>query len=352
MAKAVSTKNPWIETPLIWSRTLSEAAGCRIYLKLENVQPSGSFKSRGVGNYLKSHLSAAPTDDSKANAIATNGVSAKPHFFCSSGGNAGLACVHAAVTLGCPATIVVPMSTSDYMIGKLRAAGATEVIQNGSSWVDADTFLREEALPAAKARRENAVYVPPFDAPEIWTGNSTIVDEIARQMSKELRLPDAIVCSVGGGGLFSGIMQGLDNYAALSSSTKVLAVETKGADSLAQSIEKGEHITLPAITSIATTLGARKVAKRAYDYASDKSRVTTAVLSDAEAVEACKRFADDERILVEPSCGVALATAYSGKLRQLLPHHLKPSSQVVIVVCGGCGLSLEILANYIKQVLE
>ncbi|KXS93838.1 hypothetical protein AC578_5329 [Pseudocercospora eumusae] len=351
MAHAASNKNPWIETPLIWSRTLSEAAGCRIYLKLENVQPSGSFKSRGVGNYLKSHLSQAS------------------HFFCSSGGNAGLACVHGAVTLGCPATIVVPTSTSDYMIGKLRAAGATDVIQKGASWVDADTYLREEALPAAKVRGENAVYVPPFDAPEIWAGNATMVDEIARQMPKvdryypsseeaslaafndeQLRLPDAIVCSVGGGGLFSGIMEGLDKYASFSSSTKVLAVETKGADSLAQSIEKGEHITLPAITSIATTLGARKVAKRAYDYASDKSRVTTAVLSDAEAVDACKRFADDERILVEPSCGVALATAYTGKLRQLLPD-LKPSSQVVLVVCGGCGLSLEILANYIKQVL-
>ncbi|KXT13346.1 hypothetical protein AC579_6045 [Pseudocercospora musae] len=333
--------------------------------------PSGSFKSRGVGNYLKSHLSAASAggNSSDANGVRTNGAPAKAHFFCSSGGNAGLACVHGAVTLGCPATIVVPMSTSDYMIGKLRAAGATEVIQHGASWVDADTFLREEALPAAKAGGENAVYVPPFDAPEVWAGNATMVDEIARQMPKvdrhypsseeascaafndeELRLPDAVICSVGGGGLFSGIMQGLDKYASLSSSTKVLAVETKGADSLAQSIEEGEHITLPAITSIATTLGARKVAKRAYDYASDKSRVTTAVLSDAEAVDACKRFADDERILVEPSCGVALATAYTGKLRQLLPN-LKHSSQVVLVVCGGCGLSLEILANYIKQVL-
>ena len=140
-------KQPWIETPLIWSRSISKAAGCNVYLKLENTQPSGSFKSRGLGNFVKARLAE--------NAQHGNG---KPtHFFCSSGGNAGLACVHAAVTLDCPATIVVPLSTSDYMIQKLRDAGAKDVVQIGETWSEADRFLHETLLPQARGAGENAV---------------------------------------------------------------------------------------------------------------------------------------------------------------------------------------------------
>jgi L-serine/L-threonine ammonia-lyase len=324
-----------------------------VYLKLENVQPSGSFKSRGIGNYMRAHLLRA----AHVNKSDVNGTTpSTAHFFCSSGGNAGLAAVHAAVALDCPATIVVPMSTSGYMISKLRDAGAVEVIQEGNTWVDADQFLREEILSKAKARGEDAVYVPPFDAVDIWTGNATLVDELARQLPQlqwhypvpATMAPDAVVCSVGGGGLLCGIMQGLED-AGWSETTKVVAVETVGADSLSQSVQSGKLTTLPDITSIATTLGARTVARRAFEYAMQGGKVLTTVLTDADAViRGCKRFADDERILVEPSCGVALAACYTGRIRQLLPD-LKPSSTVVVVVCGGSGLSLEILAKYIDQ---
>ncbi|EME39882.1 hypothetical protein DOTSEDRAFT_178725, partial [Dothistroma septosporum NZE10] len=327
-------KLPWLETPLIWSRSISKAAGCNVYLKLENTQPSGSFKSRGLGNFLKARLAE--------NAKHGNG---KPtHFFCSSGGNAGLACVHAAVTLNSPATIVVPLSTSDYMIQKLRDAGAKDVIQIGKSWFEADQYLNETLLPKAREAGENAVYAPPFDHSDIWAGNATVVDEIARQLpevdrhypttksSSDHPIPDAIICSVGGGGLFNGIVQGIhSNYP--SSPPHIIATETLGADSLSQSVQAGELVTLSAITSIATTLGARTVARQAWEAAMNKRIVTCTVLEDRDAVDACRRFADDERILVEPSCGVALAVCYTGRLREVLPH-LTPSSRVVVVVCG------------------
>lgn len=357
-------KQSWIETPLTWSRKLSKIAGWQaisgpstsrtcsnkadsnIYLKLENTQPSGSFKSRGMGAFVRAHL---PKD---------NGTT---HFFCSSGGNAGLGCVSAAVTYNCPATIVVPMSTSNYMIDKIKDAGATEVIQKGLSWYEADQYLREVVLIQARERGEEAVYVPPFDDPVIWEGHSTMVDEILRQMGEVDRhypsnasttataTPDAIVCSVGGGGLLNGIMQGLDRHTV--QKTKVLAVETLGANALAQSVNAGELITLPEITSIATTLGARRVSEQTFRYAMDKERVTCAVLSDKETVAACKAFADDERILVEPACAVSLAVVYSGRLKNYLPS-LKPESRVVIVVCGGSGLSVEILGRYVKEYLD
>jgi len=327
-----SLPRPWRETPLIHSSILSKHAGCQIYLKLENLQPSGSFKSRGVGNFLLKHLSKAGSAQDRKNT----------HFFTSSGGNAGLACVHAAATLGAPATVVVPMTTTQYMIEKLQAAGATEVVQEGKSWYEADRFLRETVIPSAEAGGEVAVYVHPFDAEEIWEGHSTIVDEIVSQLGPEKSPPDALVCSVGGGGLFTGIMQGLDKAGL--PTVPVIAVETEGAHSLALSLEKGELSTLPAITSIATSLGARTVAAQAFTYA-QRTSVRSVVLQDSDAMEGCARFADDERIMVEPACGVSVALCYGGRLREKLPT-VSETSRVVIIVCGGSNVTAELLSKW------
>ncbi|KAF2123895.1 serine family amino acid catabolism-related protein [Dothidotthia symphoricarpi CBS 119687] len=323
---------PWRQTPLIHSTLLSKHAGCQIYLKLENLQPSGSFKSRGIGNFLLAHLAkTANTEEREA-----------VHFYSSSGGNAGLACVHAAVTLGTPATIIVPMSTTEYTIAKMRAAGAAEVIQHGDSWAEADGFLKETVIPLANAKGEHAVYVPPFDASEIWDGHATMVEEIFKQLGPSSQPPDALICSVGGGGLFCGIMRGLENVN--HPNLRVLAVETEGAHSLALSLEKGKLSTLPAITSIATTLGARTVASQAFAYA-QRNSVRSVVLSDSVAKEGCVRFADDERIMVEAACGVSLALCYNGRLKEILPN-LQRQSKVVIIVCGGSNITAKMLGDW------
>jgi L-serine/L-threonine ammonia-lyase len=305
----------------------------QIYLKLETLQPSGSFKSRGIGQFLLAHLSKI--DDRE-----------KIHFYSSSGGNAGLACVCAAVSLGVPATIVVPMSTTPYMMDKIRAAGAAEVIQMGASWAEADAHLREVVVTGARAKGQTPVYVPPFDAQDIWDGHATMVPEILEQLGPEEGPPDAIVCSVGGGGLFCGIMQGLT--AAGHINTKVLAVETEGADSLAFSLGQGCLSTLPSITSIATTLGARRVAAQAYEYA-QRNSVTSVVLSDAAAMEGCVRFAEDERIMVEAACGVSMALCYQDRLKKHLPR-LTEESKVVIVVCGGANVSVQMLSDWAHHI--
>ena len=321
---------PWRETPLIHSTILSKHAGCQIYLKLENLQPSGSFKSRGIGNFLLSHLQSANAEERR-----------KTHFYSSSGGNAGLACVHAAVTLGTASTIVVPMTTSEYTMNKMRAAGAKEVLQEGASWYECDKYLRETIVPRAKEAGEIPIYVPPFDAPEIWDGHATLVGEALTQMGREGN-PDAIICSVGGGGLFCGIMRGLEKAGL--SDTPILAVETEGAHSLALSLEKGELSTLPAITSIATTLGARTVAPQAFVYGQRPS-VTSVVLPDHAAMEGCVRFADDERIMVEAACGVSMALCYGNRLKKYLPN-LTEKSKVVVVVCGGSNITAEMLTKW------
>jgi L-serine/L-threonine ammonia-lyase len=295
-------------------------------MKLDNLQPSGSFKSRGIGNLM-------------LRAIQSHGPSKPIHFYCSSGGNAGLACVNAAIALDKPATIVVPVTTSALMIGKLRTLGAN-VHQHGASWLEADTYLHSEFLD----NDPNGVYVPPFDHEDIWDGAATLVEEIDQQIGDY----DAVVCNIGGGGLFCGIMEGLSRRKT-GKSTKVLAVETKGADSLTQAIAKGEHITLPEITSIATSLGARKVAKKAFQWA-QKEEVTCLTLSDAEAAMGSVSFADDERFLVEVACGVSIAAVYGGHLRDILGRGMSDDQwkrqRIVVVVCGGNNVNLGILEGY------
>ncbi|MBE3045447.1 pyridoxal-phosphate dependent enzyme, partial [Candidatus Bathyarchaeota archaeon] len=91
----------------------------RIFLKLENLQPSGSFKSRGIGNYLLRRI-----EESEASGK-------RPHFYASSGGNAGIACVVAARSLGYEASVVVPTTTSPALVTRLREEGARTVYQHG-----------------------------------------------------------------------------------------------------------------------------------------------------------------------------------------------------------------------------
>ena len=220
------------------------------------------------------------------------------------------------------------------MIAKIRTAGASRVIQHGGSWAEADQFLRDEVL----ANDPHGVYVPPFDHDDVRYGASTIIEELEER-------PDAIVCSVGGGGLFSGIQLGLESRGW--KDVSVLAMETEGAESLAMSLNEGKLVTLPAITSIATSLGAKRVAQTTFDLGR-RSNVRSVVLSDAEAAMGCWRLADDERLVVEPACGVSVAVCYDGRLKQLLPK-LTNESKVVVIVCGGSDITLEMLMGYRKQ---
>ncbi|KXX73051.1 Serine dehydratase-like [Madurella mycetomatis] len=334
---------PWVETPLIFSPPLSRAAGCNIFLKLENCQPSGSFKSRGIGNMMSLALTS---HSQNASPDQPNGAGQPVHFYCSSGGNAGLACATTATALGAPATIVVPTSTSAFMVAKLHELGA-EVIQTGASWAEADAYLRETFLhPEGPGKEsgpaEKRVYVPPFDHPDIWSGASTLVDEIVNEMLARERP---------GGGLERH--RGLLLAAGQRGPPKVLAVETVGAESLHASIQAGEMVTLPSITSIATSLGARRVSDKTWEWvARAQGDLISATVTDKEAAMACVRFLDDARILIEVACGATVATAYNGGLRRYLGKGLTDEDwgkrNVVLVVCGGSNISWEILEKYKK----
>ncbi|KAF9888723.1 hypothetical protein FE257_008298 [Aspergillus nanangensis] len=421
-----SFKTPWVQTPLVESAALSRAAGCRVFLKLENVQPSGSFKSRAMGNQILSHL------------VKPENINRPVHFYASSGGNAGLAAVCAARSLGYPCTVVVPLSTKPLMVQKLRTAGAADVIQHGETFFEAGDYM-QNVIMKQKSDNESEnvakIALHPFDNEPIWLGNSTIVDELVSQLPAPAGeqeeathqgrpLPvDAIICSVGGGGLLNGLVMGIERerqslkksgrYAPSPSSKPIhlLAIETDGTDSLAAAVAKKSLVSLPKITSQATSLGAIKVSERTFQYALSPPTgiaVHSAVLSDADAARGVLRLVDDERLLVELACGVCVEAAVGdagkaqllssdgaeaqrvakkrkrvhgsrrdegygddhlsppetetedadsrsghlqSKLKQLVPD-LNRDSRVVIVVCGGSNVTIDTAVEWRTMLQE
>ncbi|MDR7335537.1 pyridoxal-phosphate dependent enzyme [Roseateles asaccharophilus] len=298
-------------TPLHVNTPLLRAAPglfnhAEVWLKMDALQPSGSFKLRGVGRLVQQ----AAVDGAKA-------------IVCASGGNAGFAAAHAAVALGLPVAIVLPSTSSAAVAERLAERGA-EVLRHGAVWDEAHEFAQRLATD------RGAAYVHPFDHPLLWAGHSTLIDEV---VGAGLQF-DAIVTAVGGGGLFCGIVEGLRRHGL--DDVPVIAVETHGAASLQASLAAGELATLPAITSIATSLGARRVAAEAFARAC--SHPTLAVqVSDVEATAACVRFADAHRVLVEPACGAALAA---------VDRQGAGFKRVLVEVCGGMGVSVELLRSW------
>ncbi|HJU50666.1 MAG TPA: pyridoxal-phosphate dependent enzyme, partial [Pseudogulbenkiania sp.] len=221
-----------METPLIESRSLSVVAGRSIWLKLDALQPPGSFKIRGIGHACETYLARGAK-----------------RFVSSSGGNAGLAVAYAGRHLGVPVTVVVPETTTERAKELLRLEGA-DVVVHGSSWQEANQ-LAQSLLCATDA------FLHPFDDPLLWHGHATMIDEVAQAKFK----PDAVVLSVGGGGLLSGVVEGLRHNDW--QDVPVFAVETEGAASFHAAVKAGHSVELEGISSIATSLGAKRVCEQA-----------------------------------------------------------------------------------------
>jgi len=225
------------------------------------------------------------------------------------------------------------------------------VIQHGISIAEAQKYIQETLLP----QDPNGVFVPPFDHQDIWNGNGTVMSEIIEQLGGEM--PDVVVCSIGGGGLFNGIMQVIDNHQHHHNGkdVEVIATETLGTDSLYQSLQAGHLITLPKITSQATSLGVVRVSQKCFDYASQRPNVTSLVFSDAEAARGCCLLAEHERMMVEMTVGVNVPLCYESRLQRILAEKgkvLDRHSKVVIVVCGGNDICIDMLVAWREAMLK
>ncbi|MEN0062994.1 MAG: pyridoxal-phosphate dependent enzyme [Myxococcota bacterium] len=299
-------------TPLLRSALGTVRNGAPVWLKCENLQPTGSFKLRGMG--------------ALAQAAVADGASA---LFSSSGGNAGYAVAYAGAALGVPVTVVVPQRTDPRMQDLIRGTGAT-VLVHGDVWDDA------HAHALVLADEAEAPVIHPFDHPDVWRGHATLVHECAAALAKP---PEVVVVAVGGGGLLCGVLQGLADVGWTKS--EVLAVETLGAASYAGAVAAGTPITLDAIDTVALTLGAKRVCDQALAWR-DRHPITSWTCTDADALAGCARFLDEHRMLVEPSCGAALA-AVGGPTQ---------GRETLVVVCGGAAVTRAQLATWEASVRQ
>lgn len=298
-----------ISTPLIDSMPLRTLTGKTILLKMECHQPAGSFKIRGIGRLCH---------DAVRSGIA--------HLVSSSGGNAGYAVAFAGRRLGVSVTVIVPETTPEPVRKRIQSKGAT-VRVHGTVRDDAHTH------GLAFCETINGAYIPPFDHPVIWEGHATLIDELSLQYPQ----PNAVILSVGGGGLFCGVLESMHRNGW--NDVPVIAVETEGAASLAASVSAGRLVTIDYIDTIATTLGARRVAATAFEWTGRHS-ITSVTVTGGAAVSAARAFADDRRVLVEPSCRASLSLIYDQA------DIIKNARSVVVIVCGGICVTINALAEW------
>jgi threonine dehydratase len=285
-------------TPLVRAEHFSRKLGASVFFKLETLQPTHSFKVRGAFNALMQL-----PDEQKKRGVVT-----------ASGGNHGLAVAYAAQVLGIPATIYLPESATEAKLAAIRLL-RPEIIIHGAAWDDAN------ALAMRVARESGRTYVHPFDDRAVMAGQGTIVPELLQQ----LPAPALIVASIGGGGLISGIISATKHF---SPATRVVGVETVGADSMFQSWKAGRIIELPAITSIAETLGARKTEPAQFEIVSRHANDLVTV-SDDSAIQALLQILDKEKLLTEPATSCSVAALVEGCIA------IRPGENVVVVLCGA-----------------
>lgn len=287
-----------LPTPIIRSDYYSQKTGANVFLKLDIFQPTHSFKVRGALNAVLS----LPEAQRRKGVITA------------SQGNHGMGVIYAAKLSGVGATVYLGKNAAPSRVQALRELGG-EVVLYGDSWDEANRRAMEVAANEGKA------FIHPFNDPNVMAGQATIFHELMQQMPSI----DVVIASIGGGGLISGIISAVQ---AFSTSTQVFGVETIGADSMYQSVQAGKIVELPAITSIATSLGARRTEQTQFEIVHEYAKDVVAV-SDKMAVEAIIELLNEEKLLVEPAASCTLSALTQGQIP------VKAGANVAVIMCGA-----------------
>ena len=265
-----------------------------VWLKLEHVQASGSFKARGMLHRLLS------------NPIPASGV------IVASGGNAGIATAAAARELGVPCEVFVPTVSSAAKRAKLRELGA-KVVVTGDAYAD--------ALQACLARQAEtgALLTHAYDQPEVVAGAGTIAREIELQAG---HVPDSVLVSVGGGGLVAGIASWFEDR------SRVVALEPGLAPTLHRARQAGEPVDVAVSGVAADSLGARRIGTIAWDIT--QRWVPQSLLLPDSAIRAAQLWLWKElKLAVEPAAALGLAALQTGAY---VPTQ---DERVCLIVCGA-----------------
>lgn len=291
-----------VRTPLLRCDALDQATGATVFVKAECLQRGGAFKMRGAANAV---ASLSPQARSR-------GVIAY------SSGNHAIAVSTAARLAGVEATIVMPSDAPRIKLETTRANGARVVAYDR---------LREsrEEIGARIAGEAGAALIKPFDAAEVIAGQGTVGLEIAAEIA-----PDIVLAPASGGGLASGLALALPG-------ARILAVEPKGHDDIAQSLATGTlQRNAPGVRSICDGLLSEHMGELTYAIA--RERFAGALSLGDDAVRRAMKFAFQQlKIVCEPSGAIALAAALEGGLDL--------RGKTVVVIASGGNVDAEMFAS-------
>lgn len=283
-------------TPLLASRSLSEAIGSEIRLKCENLQRAGSFKIRGAMNAL-----LQLSDDERQRGVVAF-----------SSGNHAQGVALAAKLLGIKATIVMPENSVASKVEATRAYGA-EVVNAGVTAATRDTVAREIA------EKTGTAVIPPFDDWRIIAGAGTVGLEIVDEWPDV----DTIVVPLGGGGLLSGTALAATS---LKPDVEVYGVEPRAGNDGEQSFRSGRIVTIDPPKTIAD--GARTLAIGQRNFSIIRERVRDVVSVDDDALLAAVKLAMYRtKLVIEPTGALGIAALLTGTIR--------PGRKTAVVVSGG-----------------
>jgi len=290
-------KGKVIRTPLVHSPSLSQMFGGEIYLKLENLQKTGSFKIRGATYYVS-------TNKDK---IGPGGVVA------ASAGNHAQGVALAARQAGIPATIVMPEWASISKQEATRGYGGEIVIEGKS--------LGESLKKAEEMALEGKTFIHPFDDPDIMTGQGTI----ALELLEDLKEIDMIIVPIGGGGIISGIASIVKS---IKPTVNVIGVQSNACPSAYESYHRGKITKVSSEYSIADGISVKQVGALNFDMI--RKFVDDVVLVDEDQIAAAiLLLLERKKILAEGSGAVSLAALLNGSVK--VPRRNK----VVLLISGG-----------------
>ena len=297
------------ETPLEHTKSFSAMSGANVFMKLENMQSTGSFKVRGAYN----KLSCLSREELEKGVV------------CASAGNHAQGVAYAANSKGVKATVFMPVFTPPLKVIATRAYGADVVMQG-------NTF--DDAFAAAMEFREQsgATFVHPFDDPHIIAGQGTIGLEIFHQLDTI----DDVLVPIGGGGMIAGIAIALKE---MNPDIRIIGVEAEGAQSMRLSMKEGKPNTLKSMNTIADGIAVKTPGQLNFE-ATRKYVDELLTVSDAEIAHTTYLLLQRAKLLAEPS-GVAALAAVLHKKTDLIGRNVVP------VISGG-NVNMGIL----EQILE
>ncbi len=303
-----------VRTPLVRLDLLDAITGAQVWLKLENMQVTGSFKYRGAFN----RLSLISPSDRGAGVVA-----------CSSGNHAqGVA--EAARRLGMRATIVMPSDAPALKVARTRRSGAEIVLYDR---VNED----REAIARAISDQTGAVFAHPFDDPQIVAGQGTVGVELVEDMPDGMA-PDLVFAPASGGGLASGVALALSS---LAPNCRLVACEPTGFDDMTRSLALGQRVSNAAMSgSICDALLAPSPGQIGFSIL-QQTGATGHSVSDAQVLEAMAFAFHELKQVIEPGGAAALATVLSGQV--------DVRGKCVGIVVSGGNVDPDMLAQALKQ---